>query len=158
MYANSIGAKALILSAGLFTGAMAASLDASPNRSLSPEQVVRCQIEALSSNDQQDNGIATAFRFASPSNREVTGPLPRFIHMIKNSPYSVMLDPQLVEYGELEIVDDHARLQVSVLTADYVAVAFRFYLSRQKHTGCDGCWMTDGVTVEGARKLPGVKT
>jgi len=158
MYANSIGAKALILSACLFTGVMAASLDASPNSTLSPEQVVRCQMESLSSNDQQDNGIATAFRFASPSNREVTGPLPRFIRMIKNSPYSVMLDPQLVEYGELEIVDDRAQLQVSVLTADYVAVAFRFYLSRQEHTGCEGCWMTDGVTVEGARKLPGVKT
>ncbi|MDH3712753.1 MAG: DUF4864 domain-containing protein, partial [Gammaproteobacteria bacterium] len=114
--------------------------------------------EALRSNDNDDKGIATAFRFASPSNKQVTGPLHRFIQMIKHSPYSVMLDPQLIEYGDIQIVDDEAQLRVSVLSADYVAIAFRFYLRRQTHVGCEGCWMTDGVTVEGARQLPGVKT
>lgn len=158
MYDRSNFVIAATLSAGLWTSATADTLDASPHRSLSPEQVVRCQMEALGSNDSGDNGIATAFRFASPSNKEMTGPLPRFIHMIKHSPYSVMLDPQLIEYGDIEIVDDQAQLPVSVLTADFVAVAFRFYLSRQTHADCDGCWMTDGVTVERASKLPGVKT
>ena len=157
MYAKSIGAVAL-LSTTLFAGTAAESLDSSPNSALSPEQVVRCQMEALSSNDASDNGIAIAFRFASPSNKEVTGPLPRFIHMIKHSPYSVMLTPRLIEYGDVQIAGDQAQLPVSVLTADYVAVAFRFHLSRQTHAECDGCWMTDGVTVEGARRLPGVKT
>lgn len=149
---------AVLLPALLLAGAQAESLDASPHRSLTPEQVVRCQMEALSSNDSSDQGIAVAFRFASPGNKEVTGPLPRFIHMIKHSPYRVMLRPRLIEYGDVEIVGDRAQLPVSVLSADYVAVAFRFYLSRQTHAACAGCWMTDGVTVEDARQLPGVRT
>lgn len=147
-----------ILTAGLVTGAAAESFDVSPHHSLSPEQVVRCQMEALSNNDDGDSGIAIAFRFASPSNKEMTGPLPRFIQMIKRSPYSVMLDSQLIEYGDVQIDGGRAQLPVSVLTSDYVAVAFRFYLSRQTHPDCDGCWMTDGVTIEGARQLPGVQT
>lgn len=158
MYAQSVSVCAALLWASMVVGAVVDSLDAAPSRSLSPEQVVRCQMEALSSNDATDNGIATAFRFASPSNKKVTGPLPRFIHMIKHSPYRVMLKPRLIEYGDIEIVGDQAQLPVSILTADYTAVAFRFYLSRQTHADCDGCWMTDGVTVEGARQLPGVKT
>jgi hypothetical protein len=158
MHAKRIGLCAALLSVGLFARVTADSLDAAPHRSLSPEQVVRCQMEALRSNDNGDNGIAAAFRFASPGNKQATGPLPRFIHMIKHSPYSVMLDPQLIEYGDVQIADNRAQLQVSVLSVDYVAIAFRFYLSRQTHAGCDGCWMTDGVTVEGARQLPGVKT
>ncbi len=149
---------AALLCACLAPLAAADSQDASPNRMLSPEQVVRCQMEALRSNDSDDNGIAIAFRFASPSNKQVTGPLPRFIHMIKHSPYRVMLHPRLIEYGQVEVVEDQAHLQVSVLTQDYVAVAFRFYLSRQRHAECDGCWMTDSVTVEGARRMPGVNT
>ncbi len=152
------GVAVALITAMLCAGASADSQDASPNSALTPEQVVRCQMEALSSNDASDKGIAIAFRFASPSNKEVTGPLPRFIHMIKHSPYSVMLDPRLIEYGEVEVVGDKAQLPVSVLTTDYIAVAFRFYLSRQTHADCDGCWMTDGVTVEDARQLPGVRT
>ena len=158
MHAVSTGVCTVLLSAGLVTNAAAGSLDASPHHSLSPEQVVRCQMEALSNDEGGDQGIAVAFRFASPDNKQVTGPLPRFVHMIKNSPYSVMLDPHLIEYGDVQVDDDKAQLQVSVLSADYVAVAFRFYLSRQTHAACDGCWMTDGVTVESARRLPGVKT
>lgn len=158
MNATSMATCAALLWAGLAAPAAAESADASPNSSLSPEQVVRCQMEALRSNGSDDNGIAIAFRFASPSNKRVTGPLPRFIHMIKHSPYRVMLGPRLIEYGEVEVVEDQARLQVSVLTPDYVAVAFRFYLSRQTHAECNGCWMTDGVTVESARQLPGVNT
>ena len=158
MLGRCVAACAALLCAGWVSFAAAESQDASPNRALSPEQVVRYQMEALSSNDSDDNGIAIAFRFASPSNKRVTGPLPRFIHMIKHSPYSVMLNPQLIEYGEVEVVDDQAHLQVSVLTQNDYAVAFRFYLSRQTHPECDGCWMTDSVTVESARKVPGVKT
>lgn len=158
MKRTSIGVLVALVTAVFSAGATADSLDASPNSTLTPEQVVRCQMEALSSNDATDKGIAIAFRFASPSNKEVTGPLPRFIHMIKHSPYSVMLDPRLIEYGEVEVAGDKAQLPVSVLTADYIAVAFRFYLSRQTHADCDGCWMTDGVTVEDARQLPGVRT
>lgn len=142
----------------LSTSAIAGSRDAAPHSGLSPAEVVRCQMDALRSNGVDDEGIATAFRFASPANKRATGPLPRFVHMIKHSPYRVMLHPRLVEYGAPLVEDDRAELRVSLLTQNYLAVAFRFYLSKQSHPECEGCWMTDAVTVEDARPLPGVQT
>ncbi|MSV29914.1 MAG: hypothetical protein EXQ52_14390 [Bryobacterales bacterium] len=56
-----------------------------PGPALTPAEVVRTQITALRNNDKprKDAGIATAFRFASPGNRAATGPLDRFILMVK---------------------------------------------------------------------------
>ena len=56
------------------------------------------------------------------------------------------------------MVEDQAQLRVSVLTSNYLAVAFRFYLSRQSHAECEGCWMTDAVMVEDVARLPGVES
>ena len=63
-----------------------------PEPALSPGDVIRIQLEALRHNDEQDRGIAVAFRFASPANRANTGPLSRFTAMIKEGPYALMLD------------------------------------------------------------------
>ena len=76
-------APALLLAATLLASAPAASADPLaedlvPDPALTPEQVVRIQLEALRNNDAGDRGIAVAFRFASPGNRQNTGPLPRF--------------------------------------------------------------------------------
>ena len=56
-----------------------------PKPELTPEQVVEIQVEALRKNDvpTPDAGIATTFRFASPGNRKVTGPLERFAPIVK---------------------------------------------------------------------------
>ena len=64
-------------------GAQPVGPDPSPD--LSPEDVVRIQVEALQRNDEPspDAGIEAAFRFASPSNRRATGPLGRFSEMVR---------------------------------------------------------------------------
>ena len=153
------GRALMAIAAVLFSTAVWAESSAThPNAELAPEEVVRCQMQALGANDEQDNGIAIAFRFASPANKRVTGPLTRFIDMIKNSAYSVMLDYELIEYGEVDVRDDRASLPVRVLTSDFLAVEFRFFLSRQTHAECDGCWMTDAVNVVDVRRVPGLKT
>lgn len=60
-------------------GSTRGSPDPSPD--LSPDQVVRIQLDAMARNDEPapDSGIATAFKFASPENQAQTGPLDRFI-------------------------------------------------------------------------------
>ena len=52
-----------------------------PSAELAPEEVVAAQLHALRQNDpaNRDAGIRIAFRFASPGNRQVTGPIERFI-------------------------------------------------------------------------------
>ncbi len=118
-----------------------------PSDELSPTGVVRIQLEALRHNDDDDRGIEVAFRFASPANKRNTGPLPRFIRMIKEGPYRLMLEYRTVDYGEPEVTGRRARQRV-ILVGDVGVIAYTFYLSRQTEGPCVDCWMTDAVTVE----------
>lgn len=121
--------------------------DPSPSPALSPEQVVRIQLEALRGNDATDRGIAICFRFASPANKLSTGPLSRFARMIKKGAYRLMLEYRHVDYEPIQVLDDVARQRVT-LTSSTTAITYVFYLSKQSQSDCDGCWMTDAVSVE----------
>lgn len=120
------------------------SQDLMPSATLTPEQVVQIQLRALRLNDSRNRGIEVAFRFASPDNKLYTGPLPRFISMIHQRPYSLMLDYDNVAYEPVEVVDDVARQRVTLISSGLV-VAYEFYLSRQTQGDCLGCWLTDAV-------------
>lgn len=118
-----------------------------PTPALTPEDVVRIQLEALRHNDERNRGIEVAFRFASPANRVHTGPLPRFIGMIRNGPYALMLDFRAVSYGPVESNGTQARQRV-ILTDATTSVTYWFYLSRQSKDPYVDCWMTDAVFIE----------
>ena len=120
------------------------SQDLKPSATLTPDQVVQIQLKALRLNDSRNRGIEVAFRFASPDNKLHTGPLPRFISMMNQRPYSLMLDYDNVAYDPVEIVDDFARQRVTLISSGLV-VAYEFYLSRQTKGDCLGCWLTDAV-------------
>ncbi len=64
-----------------------------PDPSLSPQDVVSIQIEALQHNDTpyEDRGIEVTFNFASPTNKRMTGPLERFKVMVRNPVYGPMI-------------------------------------------------------------------
>lgn len=128
-------------------GALHFSPKLSPNPGLAPEQVVRIQLDALRHNDPQNRGIEVAFRFASPANRLNTGPLQRFISMIREGPYSLMLAYENAAYHPVEIVDDRARQRVTLIGSG-LAVDYEFYLSRQDEGEWRGCWMTDAVVAK----------
>ena len=118
-----------------------------PRPELTPEEVIRIQLEALRHNDERDRGIEVAFRFASPANRAQTGPLPRFIRMIEKGPYALMLETRHASYGVVEISGEFARQRVT-LTGSRALVSYWFYLSRQSEEPYVDCWMTDAVFVE----------
>ena len=117
-----------------------------PKPGLSPDQVVQIQLNALRHNDERNRGIEVAFRFASPGNKLQTGPLPRFISMIQQGPYRLMLAYENVSYHPVEVADDKARQRVTLIGAGDV-VDYEFYLSRQSEGEWAGCWMTDAVIV-----------
>ncbi|MFL5578391.1 MAG: DUF4864 domain-containing protein [Gemmatimonadaceae bacterium] len=118
-----------------------------PSPTLTPEQVVTIQLDALQHNDTPtpDFGIETTFRFASPANRVATGPLERFADVVKNSVYRPMINHRRVERGPMHVDGDQARQRVTVVTANGTRVAYMFILSRQRGGEYDRCWMTDGV-------------
>ena len=86
-----------------------------PNAQLTPDEVVRIQLEALRANDLADHGIEICFRFASPQNQANTGPVSRFGAMIKQGVYALMLDYEDASYGDVEVVAGHARQRVTLV-------------------------------------------
>ena len=146
---GGLAAACLVLVSTVVSGESARdSLHLSPNLvptpELTPAQVVRIQLNALRHNDAKNRGIEVAFRFASPDNKLTTGPLPRFISMIQQGPYRLMLVYDDVAYHPLEVVENRARQRVTLIGAGIV-VDYEFYLSRQSEGACLGCWMTDAV-------------
>ena len=117
-----------------------------PSPELTPEQVVRIQVRALQHNDDPtpDAGIETAFRFASPSNREMTGPLDRFAQMVHLG-YPDLIGFERADYGPIRADESRAVQPVTFVQPDGRRVTYLFGLSRQSGGACDGCWMTDGV-------------
>ena len=132
----------------------AEALVGTPSPEFSPEQVVRLQLEALQHNDNRNKGIEAAFNFASPGNKKYTGPLSRFIKMLKAPPYNNMLNYKSVEYDPVEISGDSAVQRVKLTGADGHAIIYIFMLSKQTEAPYQDCWMTDGVMIEPTKELP----
>jgi hypothetical protein len=118
-----------------------------PKPEFTPDKVVRIQLDALANNDtpHQDAGIETAFRFASPSNKQTTGPLNRFIRLVHNPIYKPMLDHQSARFGELVVEGTQAFLKVFLTSSNGERVGYMFILGKQEGGAYDQCWMTEAV-------------
>lgn len=118
-----------------------------PSPDLSPQQVVRLQVEALGDNDEpyEEAGIEAAFQFASPANKRATGPLQRFRTLFETRAYAPMIDHLDARYSEAEVRGEVARIGVILTTQQGERVGYLFRLSKQSDPPHEGCWMTDGV-------------
>jgi len=118
-----------------------------PDARLHPEDVVNIVVQALANNDEPfpDAGIETAFNFASPANKRVTGPLERFITMVKNPVFAVMLNHKKSEFSKLVLQQGRAYQIVRLITIDDTEVYFAFRLSLQYEGEYQGMWMTEAV-------------
>jgi len=118
-----------------------------PSPDLSPRQVVEAQLAAMQHNDEPepDAGIRTAFRFASPSNRETTGPVERFIEMVKQPGYDALLNHRQTSLSPTTEKGGQARIKVHLIDAKGQESAFVWILSKQSASPYEGCWMTDSV-------------
>lgn len=121
-----------------------------PMPEIPPEEVVKHQVNSLRKNSQKGNdlGIAAVFMFASPTNKMFTGPLARFIRMIKNPLYSSMLNHRTSYFDPIIIDGDTAEQRVILVDENDDATVYIFRLSRQPSGPYRGCWMTDSVMRE----------
>jgi hypothetical protein len=119
---------------------------AAPTPQLSPSQVVKVVMTALKDNDAADSGIRVTFKFASPANQQQTGPIDRFIPMVKSDAYAPMLNHKSATVRELAVQGDQAAELVTLTDAAGHTVYYMFQLSKQHDDGpLKDCWMTDGV-------------
>ena len=113
-----------------------------PHPTLSPQEVVQIQLEALKNNAEwgNDRGIGICFQFASPKNPISTGSLNRFIQI-----YQPMLNARAFQQSPMKIEGDSAIQKVSIVDQKGNLGVCVFYLSKQNIEPYIGCWMTDGV-------------
>lgn len=123
-----------------------------PHPALAPGDVVALQLEGLRRETGDLTGTAQCFAFASPLNRQATGPLERFAAMIAAPPYDVLYRSNLTTIGEAQLDGDQAVVTVAIVSRDRGLHLFRFLLSRQQQAPLTGCWMTDAVYLLGVAR------
>ena len=117
----------------------------SPSPKLSPAEVVSAQLAALKNNDDDDTGIRITFRFASPGNQAQTGPVDRFIAMVKSPAYWPMINHHSSHREPIEVDGNVAKQIVTLVSSSGRRTRYVFVLSKQEQPPCKGCWMTDAV-------------
>lgn len=111
-------------------------------------------MKALSEWHSDPEAAARVFRLASPANKAVTGPLPRFRQMVEAAPYDALLSNEGWSAGKPIQTDSVAAVLVTLIDDDGDLRAFRFYLSKQPLIKGSG-WMTDAVIALPLPATPG---
>ncbi|WP_188852588.1 DUF4864 domain-containing protein [Haloarcula argentinensis] len=120
-------------------------LELRPNCERPPGLVVHIQVLALQNNDPKTNeGINTTWQFASPSNRELTGPYSNFVRTIQSG-FKPLLNATGVRYGPLDRDGDTASQPVTVVNGNGTTTSYRWTVEKQTEAPYEGCWMTAGV-------------
>ena len=128
-----------------------------PSPKLRPVEVVEKQLSALASGDVQQ-----AFAFASPANKQQTGPWQRFEVMVRQTPaYAPLVQCSSFEVlSALSVSENCWQARVRVRPAGSSSAPFaiaspvvhyRWILSRQPEGEYGGCWMVDGGMRHGPR-------
>lgn len=118
-----------------------------PHPGLSPADVIRTVAESLRKNNSPvpNAGIFTAYQFASPANRVVTGPYGHFLRLVKLPDFAPMLRDNPQRFSPIQLEGDRAEQILHVLMDSGRSVDYLFSVSRQRAGDCRDCWMIDGV-------------
>ena len=115
-----------------------------PSPDLSPEDVVKIQMEALQRAAHSPQAFADCYAFASLANRRVFGRLEQFKSMLERS-YSSLIGHRSVLIGRARIEGDFAYVLVTGIDSENGGMSFEFLLSKQQQSPFQNCWMTDTV-------------
>jgi hypothetical protein len=127
------------------SGGLATTKDKRPSPELAPAEVVKIQLSALKENNASNAGIELTFRFASPENRSTTGPLERFVRMVRSHPYDRLINHLSVGYEPMQISGDEAYQAITVKDSIGEQTTYLWVLGRQEKGEYADCWMTDAV-------------
>lgn len=118
-----------------------------PNPELTPDQVVKLQLEGLQNNDLTDDnqGIRICFRFASPDNQVITGPIENFIKLVKNPIYKYLIGFERAEFSLMTIKGRTAQQAVRLIHTNGTSAVYVWILSKQDEPPYHNCWMSDAV-------------
>ena len=126
----------------LFFSMQCAALEPTPE--LTPVDVVTFQLKSLQENSGGE-GIAATYRFASPANKQMTGPLQKFALLFDIPQYRPMLNHQSADVILKKADESNAVVLTEIVDENGLIHQYRFRLSKQSGSAFNNCWMTDAV-------------
>ena len=120
-----------------------------PNYLIDPAKVVNIQLSGLMNNDNpiKNHGIKQTWEFAHPSNKKYTGPLPKFIDMIKSENYQMLLNHLENEIVEIFKSSNRHGFEVTILGNDKKYYKFQWVVEKYIKDGpLKDCWLTTSVS------------
>jgi len=120
-----------------------------PNIEIEPDQVVQIQLNGLMNNDKpnQDYGIKQTWEFAHPSNKKYTGPLPRFINLLKSESYKMLINHLDSEIIEVFKSSNQYGFEITILGNDKKYYKFQWVVEKYYDEGpLKNCWLTTSVS------------
>ena len=120
-----------------------------PNNGIKPYQVVKIQLTGLMNNDipNKNSGIEQTWEFAHPSNKKYTGPLSKFVNLLKSKSYNMLLNHLESEIIEVFKTNDKYGFEVIILANDKNYYKFQWIVEKYYNDGpLKDCWLTTSVS------------
>ena len=120
-----------------------------PNNGIKPYQVVKIQLTGLMNNDipNKNSGIEQTWEFAHPSNKKYTGPLSKFVNLLKSESYNMLLNHLESEIIEVFKTNDKYGFEVIILGNDKNYYKFQWIVEKYYNDGpLKDCWLTTSVS------------
>ena len=120
-----------------------------PNSGIEPYQVIKIQLRGLMKNNDPflDYGIKQTWEFAHTANKKYTGPLTKFIKMIKGDGYKMLLNHIENEIVQIFKSNDKYGFEVTILGKDKSYYKFQWVVEKYYKEGpLQDCWLTTSVS------------
>ena len=120
-----------------------------PNIEIEPDQVVKIQLNGLMNNDEPnlDYGIKQTWEFAHPLNKKYTGPLARFINLLKSESYKMLINHLDSEIIEVFKSSNQYGFEITILGNDKKYYKFQWVVEKYYDEGpLKDCWLTTSVS------------
>ena len=120
-----------------------------PNIEIEPDQVVKIQLNGLMNNDEPnlDSGIKQTWEFAHPLNKKYTGPLARFINLLKSESYKMLINHLDSEIIEVFKSSNQYGFEITILGNDKKYYKFQWVVEKYYDEGpLKDCWLTTSVS------------
>jgi len=120
-----------------------------PTKAIEPNQVVKIQLNGLMNNDKPNpnDGIKQTWEFAHPENKKYTGPLTKFINLLKGEGYSMLINHLDSEIIEVFKSNNQYGFEVTILGNDKKYYKFQWVVEKYYKDGpLKDCWLTTSVS------------
>ena len=120
-----------------------------PNNRIEPYQVVKIQLTGLMNNDAPNinSGIEQTWKFAHPTNKKYTGPLPKFISLLNSESYKMLLNHMESEIIKVFKSSSRYGFEVTILAKNKSYYKFQWIVEKYHEKGpLQDCWLTTLVS------------